>query len=65
MAPAAVAQKQYDPGATDNEIKIGNVRAYTGWASKYGATGRAEAASARGLESPPVPRTISPSSSYT
>ena len=44
IAPAIVAQKLYDPGATDNEIKIGNIMAYTGWAQEYGAVGRAEAA---------------------
>ena len=40
----AVAQKKYDPGATDTEIKIGNIMPYTGSFSEYGATGRAEAA---------------------
>ena len=44
IAPAVVAQKTYDPGATDNEIKIGNIMAYTGSAQEYGAVGRAEAA---------------------
>jgi branched-chain amino acid transport system substrate-binding protein len=34
----------YDPGATDTEIKIGNIMSYTGWAKEYGAVGRAEAA---------------------
>ena len=32
IAPAALAQKVYDPGATDTEIKIGNITPYTGWA---------------------------------
>lgn len=41
---AAPAQKKYDPGATDNEIKIGNIAAYTGWGKEYGAIARAEAA---------------------
>jgi branched-chain amino acid transport system substrate-binding protein len=40
----AVAQKKYDPGATDTEIKIGNIMPYTGAFSEYGSTGRAEAA---------------------
>jgi len=40
----APAQKTYDPGVTDNEIKIGNIMTYTGWAKEYGAVGRAEAA---------------------
>jgi branched-chain amino acid transport system substrate-binding protein len=44
LATLAVAQKQYDPGATDTEIKIGNIMPYTGAFSEYGSTGRAEAA---------------------
>jgi branched-chain amino acid transport system substrate-binding protein len=40
----AVAQKKYDPGASDTEIKIGNIMPYTGAFSEYGSTGRAEAA---------------------
>jgi branched-chain amino acid transport system substrate-binding protein len=43
-APPAVAQRKYDPGATDTEIKIGNFMPYTGAFSEYGATGHAEAA---------------------
>jgi branched-chain amino acid transport system substrate-binding protein len=39
-----VAQKKYDPGATDSEIKIGNIMPYSGAFSEYGAIGRAEAA---------------------
>src|ERR1700721_1598195 len=42
--PLAVAQKKYDPGATDAEIKIGNIMPYTGAFSEYGSTGRTEAA---------------------
>ena len=38
------AQKAYDPGASDSEIKIGNISPYTGWAREYSAVGRAEAA---------------------
>ena len=41
---AADAQKKYDPGATDTEIKIGNIMPYSGPASAYGVIGRAEAA---------------------
>ncbi len=41
---AAQAEKRYDPGATDSEIKIGNVMPYGGIFSEYGAIGRAEAA---------------------
>ncbi|WP_315769367.1 MULTISPECIES: ABC transporter substrate-binding protein [unclassified Bradyrhizobium] len=39
---AALAQKKYDPGVTDTEIKIGNVEAYSGPASAYGAIGKTE-----------------------
>ena len=38
------AQKRYDPGATDTEIKIGNIMPYSGPASAYSAIGKAEAA---------------------
>src|ERR1700736_4197263 len=44
VAAQAVAQKKYDEGATDSEIKIGNIMPYTGIFSEYGAIGRAEAA---------------------
>ncbi len=40
----ALAQKQYGPGVTDTEIKLGNTMPYSGNASAYGANGRAEAA---------------------
>jgi ABC-type branched-subunit amino acid transport system substrate-binding protein len=40
----ALAQKAYDPGATDTEIKIGNIMPYSGPASAYGVIGRTEAA---------------------
>ena len=43
-APAALAQKKYDAGATDTEIKIGNIMPYSGPASAYGTIGRAVAA---------------------
>jgi branched-chain amino acid transport system substrate-binding protein len=39
--PAAFAQKKYDTGATDKEIKIGNINPYSGPASAYGAIGKA------------------------
>jgi len=42
-APAA-AQKKYDPGASDTEIKIGQTMPYSGPASAYGTIGKAEAA---------------------
>jgi ABC-type branched-subunit amino acid transport system substrate-binding protein len=41
---AAQAQKKYDPGASDGEIKIGNIMPYSGPASAYSAIGKAEAA---------------------
>jgi len=41
---AALAQKKYDPGASDTEIKIGNIMPYSGPASAYGVIGRTEAA---------------------
>jgi len=41
---AALAQKKYDPGATDTEIKIGNIMPYSGPASAYGTIGKADAA---------------------
>lgn len=40
----AVAQKKYDPGATDTEIKIGNIAPYTGPFSEFGAEAHAQAA---------------------
>jgi branched-chain amino acid transport system substrate-binding protein len=37
---SALAQKKYDTGVTDTEIKIGNVEAYSGPASAYGIIGK-------------------------
>jgi branched-chain amino acid transport system substrate-binding protein len=37
---AALAQKKYDTGATDTEIKIGNIMPYSGPASAYGVIGK-------------------------
>src|SRR5438270_11613899 len=37
----AFAQKKYDIGASDTEIKIGNTNPYSGPASAYGAIGKA------------------------
>jgi branched-chain amino acid transport system substrate-binding protein len=39
-----VAQKKYDPGASDSEIKVGNIMPYSGPASAYGEIGKTEAA---------------------
>ena len=36
----ALAQKKYDTGATDTEIKIGNIMPYSGPASAYGVIGK-------------------------
>src|SRR3979409_2662240 len=44
IATAAHAQKKYDPGASDTEIKIGNIMQYSGPASAYGVIGKAQAA---------------------
>jgi branched-chain amino acid transport system substrate-binding protein len=38
------AQKKYDTGATDTEIKIGNIMPYSGPASSYGVIGKTEEA---------------------
>ncbi|MEO7151725.1 MAG: ABC transporter substrate-binding protein [Burkholderiaceae bacterium] len=40
-ATGALAQKKYDPGADDKEIKVGHVGPYSGPASAYGAIGKA------------------------
>jgi len=41
---SALAQKKYDPGASDTEIKIGNIMPYSGPASAYGVIGKTEEA---------------------
>ncbi|MET0222389.1 MAG: ABC transporter substrate-binding protein [Tardiphaga sp.] len=43
IAPAS-AQKKYDPGATDSEIKIGQTVPFSGPASAYATIGKAQAA---------------------
>jgi ABC-type branched-subunit amino acid transport system substrate-binding protein len=43
-AATAIAQKQYGTGASDTEIKIGNIMPYSGPASAYGLIGKTEAA---------------------
>jgi branched-chain amino acid transport system substrate-binding protein len=40
----ALAQKKYDTGASDTEIKIGNIMPYSGPASAYGMIGKTEEA---------------------
>src|SRR5580692_2222363 len=44
FSSAATAEKKYDPGATDTEIKIGNIMPYSGPASAYATIGKTEAA---------------------
>src|SRR5437879_6836844 len=39
---AGLAQKKYDTGATDTEIKIGNIMPYSGPASAYGVIAKTE-----------------------
>jgi branched-chain amino acid transport system substrate-binding protein len=41
---SAFAEKKYDTGASDTEIKIGNIVPYSGPASAYGSVGKAMAA---------------------
>jgi branched-chain amino acid transport system substrate-binding protein len=43
-ATPTAAQKKYDPGASDTEIKIGNINPYSGPASAYGLIGKTIAA---------------------
>src|SRR3977135_712004 len=43
-AGSALAPKKYDTGATDTEIKIGNIMPYSGPASAYGVIGKTEEA---------------------
>ena len=44
LSVPAMAQKKYDTGANDKEIKIGNTNPYSGPASAYGQIGKAIAA---------------------
>src|SRR5258705_5164487 len=46
---SAAAQKKYDPGATDSEIKIGNIMPYSGPLSAYALIGRTQEAFFRKL----------------
>jgi branched-chain amino acid transport system substrate-binding protein len=48
-AHPAAAEKKYDPGATDSEIKVGNIMPYSGPLSAYALIGRTEAAYFRKL----------------
>jgi branched-chain amino acid transport system substrate-binding protein len=43
-ASPALADKKYDPGATDTEIKIGQTMPYSGSGSSYGTIGKTEGA---------------------
>jgi ABC-type branched-subunit amino acid transport system substrate-binding protein len=40
VSQTGFAQKKYDTGATDKEIKLGNINPYSGPASAYGAIGK-------------------------
>jgi len=42
--PSVYAQKKYDPGATDTEIKIGQTLPFSGPASAYASIGKTQAA---------------------
>src|SRR6476646_67806 len=44
MSGGALAKKKYDTGATDTEIKVGNIMPYSGPASAYGVIGKTEEA---------------------
>jgi len=44
VSTTASAQKKYDTGASDTEIKIGNIMPYSGPASAYGVIGKTEEA---------------------
>src|ERR1051325_8252795 len=44
LAAPALAQRKYDAGASDSEIKIGNINPYSGPASAYGLIGKTIAA---------------------
>jgi branched-chain amino acid transport system substrate-binding protein len=43
-ADGALAQKKYDPGASDTDIRIGNIMPYSGPASSFGVIGMTEQA---------------------
>src|SRR5580658_8741578 len=51
VASTAHAQKKYDPGATDTEIKVGNIMPYSGPASAYAVIGKTEDAYFKKLNS--------------
>ncbi|MGO8920782.1 MAG: ABC transporter substrate-binding protein [Stellaceae bacterium] len=44
LAPPAAAQKKYDPGASDSEIRLGQTMPYSGPLSAFATLGRAELA---------------------
>jgi branched-chain amino acid transport system substrate-binding protein len=44
VSSSALAQKKYDTGASDTEIKVGNIMPYSGPASAYGVIGKTEEA---------------------
>ena len=44
VSHATAAQKKYGPGASDSQIKIGNIMPYSGPLSAYAVIGKTEAA---------------------
>lgn len=44
FSASALAEKKYDPGASDSEIKIGNIMPYSGPASAYSIMGKVQKA---------------------
>jgi branched-chain amino acid transport system substrate-binding protein len=44
LTPAGLAQKKYDPGATDSEIKIGQTMPYSGPVTAAAMNGKAQGA---------------------
>ena len=44
LGATAFAQKRYDPGASDTEVRIGHIGPYSGPASAYGTIGKAASA---------------------
>jgi branched-chain amino acid transport system substrate-binding protein len=50
VSSPALAQKKYDPGASDAEIKIGNIMPYSGPLSAYATIGKTEAAYFRKID---------------
>lgn len=52
FATPALAQKKYDTGASDTEIKVGQTIPLSGPASAYGSIGKVQAAYIRMINEP-------------